>query len=83
MSRYVFGVDVGGTFTDVFVWDEAAGSVLTAKVPSTREDLAIDRGVQIAEAVRELDLFIVHEDGAVRVPALLAHMLWEMTLVDR
>ena len=32
------GVDVGGTFTDVFVWDEAAGRVTTAKVPSTRGD---------------------------------------------
>ncbi len=38
MSRHVIGVDVGGTFTDVFVWDEAAGRVATAKVPSTRGD---------------------------------------------
>ncbi len=36
--RYVIGVDVGGTFTDVFVWDEAGQTVTTAKVPSTRED---------------------------------------------
>ena len=36
--RYVIGVDVGGTFTDVFVWDEAGRTVTTAKVPSTRED---------------------------------------------
>jgi N-methylhydantoinase A len=36
--RYVVGVDVGGTFTDVFVWDEAAQVVTTAKVPSTRGD---------------------------------------------
>jgi N-methylhydantoinase A len=35
---YVVGVDVGGTFTDVFVWDEANRRVLTAKVPSTRGD---------------------------------------------
>ena len=38
MSRYVVGVDVGGTFTDVFVWDEAGRRVSTAKVPSTRGD---------------------------------------------
>lgn len=38
MSRYVIGVDVGGTFTDVFVWDETAGRITTAKVPSTRGD---------------------------------------------
>ncbi len=36
--RLVIGVDVGGTFTDVFVWDEAAGRIATAKVPSTRGD---------------------------------------------
>ncbi|MEE4118512.1 MAG: hydantoinase/oxoprolinase family protein [Paracoccaceae bacterium] len=38
MSAYVIGVDVGGTFTDVFVWDEAEGRVTTTKVPSTRGD---------------------------------------------
>ncbi len=37
-GRVVVGVDVGGTFTDVFVWDEAARRVAIAKVPSTRED---------------------------------------------
>jgi N-methylhydantoinase A len=37
-GRYVVGVDVGGTFTDVFVWDEAGQVVTTAKVPSTPED---------------------------------------------
>jgi len=38
MSAYVIGVDVGGTFTDVFVWDEAQGRVTITKVPSTRGD---------------------------------------------
>lgn len=37
-SKYVVGVDVGGTFTDVFVLDESTGEVVTAKVPSTRGD---------------------------------------------
>jgi N-methylhydantoinase A len=35
---YVIGVDVGGTFTDVFILDETNGKVFTAKVPSTRGD---------------------------------------------
>jgi N-methylhydantoinase A len=35
---YVIGVDVGGTFTDVFILDESSGQVFTAKVPSTRGD---------------------------------------------
>jgi len=38
MTKLVIGVDVGGTFTDVFVLDETAGSIATGKVPSTRGD---------------------------------------------
>lgn len=34
-SRYVVGVDVGGTFTDVFFLNEASGQCHVAKVPST------------------------------------------------
>ena len=37
MSRMI-GVDVGGTFTDVFVLDEATGQAQVAKVPTTRPD---------------------------------------------
>ncbi len=37
MSR-VRGVDVGGTFTDVFVLDEATGKASVAKVPTSRPD---------------------------------------------
>ncbi len=33
--RYVIGVDVGGTFTDVFFLDEISGRCAVAKVPST------------------------------------------------
>ena len=32
----VVGVDVGGTFTDLFVLDEASGQARIVKVPSTR-----------------------------------------------
>jgi len=35
---YVIGVDVGGTFTDVFFLDEANGQCGVAKVPSTKHD---------------------------------------------
>jgi N-methylhydantoinase A len=37
-GNIVIGVDVGGTFTDVFVYNEATGQVETTKVPSTRGD---------------------------------------------
>ncbi|OAN73493.1 hydantoin utilization protein A [Sulfitobacter sp. EhC04] len=34
----IVGVDVGGTFTDVFVLNEADGTAAVAKVPTTRPD---------------------------------------------
>jgi N-methylhydantoinase A/acetone carboxylase, beta subunit len=39
--RIVFGVDVGGTFTDVFALDELTGEGLVAKVPTTRPDQSL------------------------------------------
>ena len=36
----VIGVDVGGTFTDLFLFDGATGRFQTAKVPSNRGDEA-------------------------------------------
>jgi N-methylhydantoinase A len=38
MRSTMIGVDVGGTFTDVFVLDEATGRARVAKVPTTRPD---------------------------------------------
>ncbi|MEM9060846.1 MAG: hydantoinase/oxoprolinase family protein [Pseudomonadota bacterium] len=38
MSGKIIGVDVGGTFTDVFVWNEDTGAVSTGKVPTTVGD---------------------------------------------
>ncbi|WP_293451213.1 hydantoinase/oxoprolinase family protein [Planktotalea sp.] len=38
MSSRMIGVDVGGTFTDVFVLNETDGTASVAKVPTTRPD---------------------------------------------
>jgi N-methylhydantoinase A len=40
MSGTIVGVDVGGTFTDLFLFDEATCSFRTVKVPSRRGDEA-------------------------------------------
>jgi N-methylhydantoinase A len=37
----IVGVDVGGTFTDLFYFDEAKGRFVTNKVPSNRGDEAV------------------------------------------
>ena len=39
-KRWVVGVDVGGTFTDLFVLDEQNGTARIVKVPSTRGEEA-------------------------------------------
>mgnify|MGYP003996282043 CR=1 FL=1 len=38
---YRLGVDVGGTFTDLLLIDEAKGATVTAKVPSTPADSSV------------------------------------------
>jgi N-methylhydantoinase A len=57
MSRWIIGVDVGGTFTDVFFLDEASGTARVAKVPSTRDNQA--RGFLEGIAARVPDLAAV------------------------
>jgi N-methylhydantoinase A len=41
MTRAIVGVDVGGTFTDIFVLDEARGEAAVHKVASTRGEEAV------------------------------------------
>ena len=60
MSRYRVAVDVGGTFTDVFVLDEETSAANVAKVPSTPHDPmeAIMNGVGAASvALPDVTLF--------------------------
>ncbi len=40
-QRFIVGVDVGGTFTDLFFLDEASGACDVVKVPSTRGNEAV------------------------------------------
>lgn len=38
---YRLGIDVGGTFTDLLLFDEETGRMVLAKVPSTPADQSI------------------------------------------
>lgn len=49
----MIGVDVGGTFTDVFAHDEATGRTRIAKVPTTRPDQSRGFLAGIAEELAE------------------------------
>jgi N-methylhydantoinase A len=44
------GIDVGGTFTDLFAWEEDSGKSVTAKVLTTKQDRALGVLQAIAHA---------------------------------
>jgi N-methylhydantoinase A len=49
----VIGVDVGGTFTDVFILDEVLGTIRVLKVPSTAGRASGDQSQGFLEGIRE------------------------------
>lgn len=65
------GVDVGGTFTDVFLLDEAAGRIQVAKVPSTRDDQARGFVEGVARLAKLVDIATVVHGTTVGTNALL------------
>lgn len=48
------GVDVGGTFTDLFAWNEKTGKQVTAKVLTTKQD----RSIAVVEAIQSAGIDI-------------------------
>ena len=53
-ARFVIGIDVGGTFTDLFFLDRSTGTVTTGKLPST----VADQSIGLVDGIsRELDDF--------------------------
>lgn len=62
-SNRMIGVDVGGTFTDIFVLDEATGTAQVAKVPTTRPDQSIGFLSGIASRVDDLSTVSVVVHG--------------------
>jgi len=56
------GIDVGGTFTDVILYDRASGQVSTSKVPSTPADQSdgLTRGLVDARDGEHADAALIH-----------------------
>ena len=46
------GIDVGGTFTDLFAWEEESGKSVTAKVLTTKHD----RALGVLQAIEQAQL---------------------------
>jgi N-methylhydantoinase A len=66
VSAYRLGVDIGGTFTDGALVDEATGEVLIVKVPTTPADpaagfmAAVERALQRSHSTPEALRLLVH-----------------------
>ena len=62
MDRFRIAVDTGGTFTDIFVFNEKTGEIHVQKVPSIPEDpsLAVVNGLEMAEAKMHETVFFSH-----------------------
>jgi len=60
MASKIVGVDVGGTFTDLIVVDEATGAVALAKVPTTPANQAVGVLAALREAgVEPADIRVI------------------------
>lgn len=61
MTGWIVGVDVGGTFTDVFAINEVTGEIITAKTPSTPADQSVGflNGLAKVAPTEEIDA-VVH-----------------------
>lgn len=55
------GIDVGGTFTDLFAWEDGSHRQLTAKVLTTKDD----RAIGVMDAIRAAGL----------APAAISHLM--------
>lgn len=68
----IVGVDVGGTFTDIFALDEAAGRVSIGKTPSTKPDQSVGFMRGLGEQTERLsDIAAVVHGTTVGTNALL------------
>jgi N-methylhydantoinase A len=81
-ARLRVAVDVGGTFTDVFVFDEAGASTRIAKVASTPDDpiAAVLDGVEVA-GVDLADVVLFSHGTTVATNALLTRRLPKVAMV--
>ena len=70
MPRYRLGVDVGGTHTDLVLFDPATGKLAIEKVPTTPDDPAVGVLAGIAKwavrnrSVREIDVDGMSDNAA-------------------
>ena len=81
-ARWIAGIDVGGTFTDLIAIDSASGEVRIAKVPTTADNQAFGVLAALADAQLELPhLALVVHGTTTTTNALLERRLAKTGLI--
>ncbi len=73
---YRLGIDIGGTFTDAILWDDASGTPRIAKVPSTPREpadgfLRAAREIVAAAGLRPADVGLIVHGTTVATNAII------------
>jgi N-methylhydantoinase A len=76
MGRYRFGVDIGGTFTDIVLLDDA-GPVHTRKVSSTPEDYGIGIVSGVTTMLADLGVSAADIDSVVHATTVATNTILE------
>src|SRR5699024_2867529 len=82
MSNYRVAVDVGGTFTDVFVFDEKEKDIVVAKTSSTpsNPEVGVMNGIETADISGE-DIAVFSHGTTAGTNALIERKLPKTALV--
>lgn len=74
MIKYLVGIDIGGTFTDLVIFDTENKSINIVKVPSTpnKPEEAVIKAIKNLNINKE-DVFVVNHASTIATNALLTH----------
>ncbi len=80
MSKYLIGIDIGGTFTDIVIFDKENNNFKVIKVPSTPDmpENAVIETLKSLEIKRE-DILILNHSSTIATNALLTHSILPKT----
>ena len=75
MPRYALGIDIGGTFTDIVVYDHESGSQTSRKVLTTHDDPARAVATGVAGILADGSLEPAHVGRVVHATTLFTNAL--------
>src|SRR5262245_50974289 len=77
MPRYALGIDIGGTFTDIVVYDHESGAQVSSKVLTTHDDPSRAVAAGVAGILNQHGLQAPHIARVVHATTLFTNALIE------